>query len=201
MLKSSYTIDLIEAGCDEVGRGCLAGPVVAAAVILPKKYRHHLLNDSKQLAPEERLSIREDILRDALAWAVAEVSHSEIDEINILNASFKAMHIALDQLSVRPELVLVDGNRFKPYQELPFQCIVKGDARYFSIAAASVLAKIYRDELMNRLSEEFPGYGWNTNVGYPTEEHRDGIIKLGITPYHRKSFRLLPDQLELFEKQ
>jgi ribonuclease HII len=200
VLKSSYTIDLIEAGCDEVGRGCLAGPVVAAAVILPKKYRHHLLNDSKQLAPEERLSIREDILRDALAWAVAEVSHSEIDEINILNASFKAMHIALDQLSVRPELVLVDGNRFKPYQELPFQCIVKGDARYFSIAAASVLAKIYRDELMNRLSEEFPGYGWNTNVGYPTEEHRDGIIKLGITPYHRKSFRLLPDQLELFEK-
>jgi ribonuclease HII len=199
LLKSSYTIDLIEAGCDEVGRGCLAGPVVAAAVILPKKYRHPLLNDSKQLSPEERLSIREDILCDALAWAVAEVSHSEIDEINILNASFKAMHVALDQLSVRPELVLVDGNRFKPYQELPFQCIVKGDARYFSIAAASVLAKTYRDELMTRLSEEFPGYGWNTNVGYPTGEHREGIVKFGITPYHRRSFRLLPDQLELFE--
>lgn len=201
MLRSSYTIDLIEAGCDEVGRGCLAGPVVAAAVILPKKYRHHLLNDSKQLSREERFSIREDILRDALAWAVAEVSHSEIDQINILNASFKAMHIALDQLPVRPELLLIDGNRFKPYQELPFQCIVKGDAKYLSIAAASVLAKTHRDELMNRLSEEFPGYGWNTNVGYPTGEHREGIIKLGVTPYHRRSFRLLPDQLELFEDE
>ncbi len=200
MLKSSYTVDLIEAGCDEVGRGCLAGPVVAAAVILPKKYRHPLLNDSKQLSPEERFNIREDILRDALAWAVAEVSHIEIDEINILNASFRAMHIAIDQLLVRPELLLIDGNRFKPYQELPFQCIVKGDAKYLSIAAASVLAKTYRDELMTRLSGEFPGYGWNTNVGYPTEEHRQGIIKLGITPYHRRSFRLLPDQLELFEE-
>lgn len=192
---------MVEAGCDEVGRGCLAGPVVAAAVILPKKYRHPLLNDSKQLSVDERLCIREDILRDAIAWAVAEVSHLEIDEINILNASFKAMHSALDLLPVRPELLLIDGNRFKPYQELPFQCIVKGDGKYFSIAAASVLAKTYRDELMWRLSGEFPGYGWNTNVGYPTEEHREGIVKLGITPYHRRSFRLLPDQLELFNDE
>lgn len=191
----------MEAGCDEVGRGCLAGPVVAAAVILPKKYRHPLLNDSKQLSVDERLCIREDILRDAIAWAVAEVSHLEIDEINILNASFKAMHSALDLLPVRPELLLIDGNRFKPYQELPFQCIVKGDGKYFSIAAASVLAKTYRDELMWRLSGEFPGYGWSTNVGYPTEEHREGIVKLGITPYHRRSFRLLPDQLELFNDE
>jgi ribonuclease HII len=201
MLRSSFTKDLIEAGCDEVGRGCLAGPVVAAAVVLPKKYRHKLLNDSKQLSPEERLSIREDILRDALAWSVAEVSHTEIDEINILNASFKAMHLALDRLVLRPELLLIDGNRFKPYGDLPFECIIKGDGKYLSIAAASVLAKTYRDELMSRLSEEFPGYGWNTNVGYPTEEHRDGIVKLGITPYHRKTFRLLPDQLELFESE
>lgn len=192
---------MVEAGCDEVGRGCLAGPVVAAAVILPKKYRHPLLNDSKQLSVDERLCIREDILRDAIAWAVAEVSHLEIDEINILNASFKAMHSALDLLPVRPELLLIDGNRFKPYQELPFQCIVKGDGKYFSIAAASVLAKTYRDELMWRLSGEFPGYGWSTNVGYPTEEHREGIVKLGITPYHRRSFRLLPDQLELFNDE
>ncbi len=199
MLKSSFTKDLIEAGCDEVGRGCLAGPVVAAAVILPKKYRHKLLNDSKQLSKEDRLSVREDILRDALAWAVAEVSHAEIDEINILNASFKAMHLALDQLKVIPQLLLIDGNRFKPYQEIPFECIVKGDAKYRSIAAASVLAKTYRDDLMNKLSIDFPGYGWNTNVGYPTTEHREGIMKLGITPYHRRSFQLLPSQLELFE--
>ena len=200
MLKSSFTIDLIEAGCDEVGRGCLAGPVVAAAVILPKNYQHELLNDSKQLSKDVRLSIREDILRDALAWAVAEVSHLEIDEINILNASFKAMHLALDQLALSPQLLLIDGNRFKPYGDLPFECIVKGDACYLSIAAASVLAKTYRDELMTKLSFEFPGYGWNTNVGYATAEHREGIIKLGITPYHRRSFQLLPSQLELFDE-
>jgi len=198
MLLSSYTSDLIEAGCDEVGRGCLAGPVVAAAVILPKNYQHALLNDSKQLTRQNRVDLQADIIRDALAWAVAEVSSREIDEINILNASFKAMHIALDQLSVRPELLLIDGNRFKPYGEIKHACIIKGDAIYLSIAAASVLAKNFRDDLMTKLSEQFPGYGWNTNVGYPTMEHRDGIRQLGITPYHRKSFQLLPAQLELF---
>ena len=200
-LKSSFTQDLIEAGCDEVGRGCLAGPVVAAAVILPKKYRQRKLNDSKQLTKDERLELREIIFRDALAWAVAEVSHAEIDEINILNASFKAMHLALDQLSVVPQLLLIDGNRFKPYKELPFECIVKGDGKYLSIAAASVLAKTYRDELMQQRALEFLGYGWETNVGYPTPEHRDGIRSLGITPIHRKSFQLLPSQLELFGEE
>ncbi len=198
MLLSSFTPDLVEAGCDEVGRGCLAGPVVAAAVILPKDYQHELLNDSKQLTKEDRVSLQIDIVRDALAWAVAEVSNEEIDEINILNASFKAMHLALDKLTVRPEFLLIDGNRFKPYGEIKFECVIKGDATYLSIAAASVLAKNYRDELMAKLSEEFPGYGWHTNVGYPTEEHRDGIRQLGITPFHRKSFQLLPTQLELF---
>lgn len=199
MLRSSCTIDLVEAGCDEVGRGCLAGPVVAAAVVLPKGYRHKILNDSKQVMAEERLELRADIERDALAWAIAEVSASEIDEINILQASFAAMHRALDQLTVRPEFLLIDGNRFVPYRELPFECVIKGDATYLSIAAASILAKTYRDELMQKLAIEFPGYGWETNVGYPTEEHRDGIRALGITPYHRKTFQLLPSQLELFE--
>lgn len=199
VLSSSFTPDLIEAGCDEVGRGCLAGPVVAAAVILPKGYQHELLNDSKQLTQEERILLQDDIIRDALAWAVAEVSNIEIDSINILNASFKAMHLALDRLSIKPELLLIDGNRFKPYNDIKFECIVKGDGKYLSIAAASVLAKNYRDELMSRLSEQYPGYGWQTNVGYPTEEHRDGIRAFGITPLHRKSFQLLPSQLELFD--
>jgi len=198
MLLSSFTPDLIEAGCDEVGRGCLAGPVVAAAVILPKNYTHELLNDSKQLTKEERNSLQSDIIRDALAWAVAEVSNEEIDKINILNASFKAMHNALDKLVIRPQFLLIDGNRFKPYGEVNFECVIKGDATYLSIAAASVLAKNYRDDLMSKFSEEFPGYGWHTNVGYPTEEHRDGIRQLGITPLHRRSFQLLPSQLELF---
>jgi len=198
VLRSSFTRDLIEAGCDEVGRGCLAGPVVAAAVILPKKYRSRKLNDSKQLTREERLELREVILQKALAWAVAEVSNEEIDEINILNASFKAMHLALDQLTIQPQLLLIDGNRFKPYKDLPFECVVKGDASYLSIAAASVLAKTYRDELMEKMAAQFPGYSWETNVGYPTEEHRDGIRKLGVTPLHRKTFQLLPAQLELF---
>jgi ribonuclease HII len=199
MLLSSFTHDLIEAGCDEVGRGCLAGPVVAAAVILPKNYQHELLNDSKQLTRQDRQALQTDIVQDALAWAIAEVSNEEIDQINILNASFKAMHLALDQLKLRPELLLIDGNRFKPYQDVKFECVIKGDGKYLSIAAASILAKNYRDELMEKLSCEFPGYAWNTNVGYPTEEHRDGIRSLGITPYHRKSFQLLPSQLELFE--
>lgn len=199
MLLSSFTNDLVEAGCDEVGRGCLAGPVVAAAVILPKHYQHELLNDSKQLTKEERLTLQAEIKREAIAWAVAEVSAGEIDEINILQASFAAMHRALDQLTVRPEFLLVDGNRFVPYRDLPFECIIKGDAMYLSIAAASVLAKTHRDELMQRLALEYPGYSWETNVGYPTEEHRDGIRALGITPYHRKTFQLLPAQLELFD--
>jgi ribonuclease HII len=199
MLKSFFTTDKIEAGCDEVGRGCLAGPVVAAAVILPKDYQHELLNDSKQLTKEDRQLLEIDIKRDALAWAVAEVSHDVIDEINILNASFRAMHLALDQLTLRPEFLLIDGNRFQPYQQLPHQCIIKGDGEYLSIAAASVLAKNYRDTLMQKLAIEFPGYGWETNVGYPTAQHRAGIRQLGITPYHRKSFTLLPAQMELFE--
>lgn len=198
MLRSSFTKDLIEAGCDEAGRGCLAGPVVAAAVILPKKYRHKLLNDSKQLTKEEREALREDIQRDAMAWAVGEIDQLEIDRINILNASFKAMHVALDKLSVRPELLLIDGNRFKSYAEVKHECIIKGDGKYLSIAAASILAKTYRDDLMLRLAEQFPGYNWHTNVGYPTEAHREGIRQLGITPYHRRSFTLLPNQLELF---
>jgi len=198
MLLSSFTPDLIEAGCDEVGRGCLAGPVVAAAVILPKDYQHALLNDSKQLTKASRIALQEDIIRDALAWAVAEVSNEEIDEINILNASFKAMHLALDKLKMRPKFLLIDGNRFKPYRKVKFECVVKGDGKYLSIAAASVLAKNYRDDLMEKLAEEFPGYGWHSNVGYPTIKHRDGIRELGITPYHRKSFQLLPAQIELF---
>jgi len=199
MLRSSFTPHLIEAGCDEVGRGCLAGPVVAAAVILPKKYRHKLLRDSKQLKKEQRDALQGDIRRDALAWAIAAVDNEEIDRINILNASFKAMHLALDQIrELRPELLLIDGNRFKPYQEIRFECVIKGDDKYLSIAAASVLAKTYRDDLMARYHEQYPGYGWITNVGYPTNEHREGIKRLGETPLHRKSFRLLPDQLELF---
>lgn len=198
MLKSSHTTDLIEAGCDEVGRGCLAGPVVAAAVILPKSYSHELLNDSKQLTKEERIGLRVEIQRDALAWAVGEVDNNEIDKINILKASFKAMHLALDKLTLKPELLLIDGNRFLPYGELKFECIIKGDGAYLSIAAASVLAKTYRDDMMLKLSEKYPGYAWETNMGYPTEEHREGIRNLGITPYHRRSFQLLPSQLELF---
>jgi ribonuclease HII len=199
MLLSSFTLDLIEAGCDEAGRGCLAGPVVAAAVIFPKGYSHPLLNDSKQLSREERQLLQSDILRDAVAWAIGEVSNEEIDEINILNASLLAMHRALDQLPVRPEFLLIDGNRFKPYGDVRFECIVKGDGTYLSIAAASVLAKNYRDELMIKLAGVYPGYGWHTNVGYPTAEHRDAIRQLGLTPFHRKSFQLYQTQLELFD--
>jgi ribonuclease HII len=199
MLLSSYTPNLIEAGCDEVGGGCLAGPVVAASVILPKDYKHELLNDSKQLNKQNREQLEIDIKRDALAWAIAEVSHEEIDLINILNASFKAMHLALDQLMVRPEFLLIDGNRFTAYRNIQSACIIKGDGKYLSIAAASILAKTYRDTLMVNLASQFPGYGWETNVGYPTVQHRAGIIKLGVTPYHRRTFQLLPSQLEIFE--
>lgn len=198
MLQISFTPDKSEAGCDEVGRGCLAGPVVAAAVILPKNYKHNLLNDSKQLTEQVRLELDEVIKRDALAWAIAEVSPQEIDQINILSASFKAMHLALDQLQTTPELLLIDGNRFKTYKQIPHQCIIKGDAKFLSIAAASILAKNYRDDFMKKLANEFPGYGWATNVGYPTIQHRNGIKKQGITPHHRLSFQLLPSQTELF---
>jgi ribonuclease HII len=200
VLLSCFTSDLIEAGCDEAGRGCLAGPVVAAAVILPKDYKHELLNDSKQLRKEDREQLRIEIERDALAWAVAEVGNEEIDQINILNASFKAMHLAIDKLKIKPQFLLIDGNRFKTYDGINHECIIKGDGVYLSIAAASILAKTYRDERMQMLANEFPGYGWGTNVGYPTVEHREGIKKLGITSYHRKSFTLLPIQLELFDE-
>jgi len=199
MLLSSFTKDLIEAGCDEAGRGCLAGPVVAAAVILPKDYQHELLNDSKQLTKAERDLLRIDIQRDATAWAIAEISSEEIDTLNILNASFKAMHAAIGKLSTAPELLLIDGNRFPSYLDTKHECIIKGDGKYLSIAAASILAKTYRDDLMLTLAQQFPGYSWETNMGYPTEAHREGIRQLGITPYHRKSFTLLQTQLELFD--
>lgn len=193
MLKSHYYENLVEAGCDEAGRGCLAGSVYAAAVILPPDYENDLLNDSKKLTAKKRYALREVIQRDALAWAVGIVTPEEIDKINILNASFLAMHRALDQLSLRPEVVIVDGNRFKPYQDLPFTTIVKGDGKYLSIAAASVLAKTYRDDYMLSLAKEYPQYDWQSNMGYPTKKHRQAIRDHGITPYHRKSYNLLGD--------
>ncbi|MCK5372616.1 MAG: ribonuclease HII [Cyclobacteriaceae bacterium] len=199
MLKSSFSGDKIEAGCDEVGRGCLAGPVVAAAVILPLDYKHKLLTDSKLLSKKKRELIRKDILNDAIEYAIAEISNEEVDKVNVLQASFLGMHRALDQLAQRPELILVDGNKFIPYSNIPHHCIVKGDGKYLSIAAASIIAKTYRDDLMEKLSFSYPEYGWERNVGYPTKEHRNAIDKYGITPYHRKSFRLLPNQLELFK--
>ena len=198
MLESCYYQGKVEAGCDEAGRGCLAGSVYAAAVILPEGYQNELLNDSKQLTEKKRYQLREMIERDAVAWAVGIVTPEEIDKINILNASILAMHRALDQLMVRPETIIVDGNRFKPYQELPHTTIVKGDGKYLSIAAASILAKTYRDDYMNRLAEEYPQYDWLSNKGYPTKKHRDAIRQYGITPYHRKSYNLLGDgQLSL----
>lgn len=199
VLASSFTTDLIEAGCDEAGRGCLAGPVVAAAVILPKDYQHDLLTDSKQLKKEDRELLRITIQRDALAYAVAEVSAEVIDKINILNASFQAMHLAVAQLTIKPELLLIDGNRFISYPDIKHECIVKGDGKFLAIAAASILAKTYRDDLMENFAQQYPGYAWETNAGYPTPAHRNGIRDLGITPLHRKSFTLLPEQLELFK--
>ena len=193
MLKSHYYESLIEAGCDEAGRGCLAGSVYAAAVILPSDYQNELLNDSKKLTAKKRYALREEIERDAIAWAVGIVTPEEIDKINILNASFLAMHRALDQLKVRPEAVIVDGNRFKPYQDLPSTTIVKGDGKYLSIAAASILAKTYRDDYMLSLAEEYPQYDWQSNMGYPTKKHRQAIREHGITPYHRKSYNLVGD--------
>ena len=198
MLLPYYNENLIEAGCDEAGRCCLAGSVYAAAVILPKDYRNDALNDSKRLSASRRYKLREEIMRDAVAWAVGVVTPSEIDEINILNASILAMHRAVDQLSVRPQALIIDGNRFRPYQDLPYTTIVKGDGKYQSIAAASILAKTFRDDYMKELHEQYPFYGWNRNAGYPTREHREAIREHGITPYHRKTFNLLGDgQLEL----
>lgn len=198
MLKLFYQEELIEAGCDEAGRGCFAGPVFAAAVILPKKFSHPDLNDSKQLSEKQRNELRIIIETEALTYGVASVDNNEIDQINILKASFKAMHLAVDKLKTKPQFLLIDGNRFVKYKRTPHQCIIKGDATYMSIAAASILAKTYRDELMMKLHEEFPQYGWQNNKGYGTEQHRKAIEQHGVCKYHRRSFRLLPVQEELF---
>lgn len=197
MLKSFLDKNLIEAGCDEAGRGCLAGPVFAAAVILPKDYRNSKLNDSKKITDKLRYELRDVIEKDALAFAVAQVNNHEIDEINILNASIAGMHRAIDQLIITPELLLIDGNRFKAYNNIPHRCIIKGDAKYLSIAAASILAKTYRDDFMKAAANNYDGYGWDKNMGYPTKAHREGIRKLGITPLHRLTFRLLAEQTKL----
>lgn len=194
MLKSYYNATAIEAGLDEAGRGCLAGPVTAAAVILPKNYTHQLLNDSKQLTKKERERLRIDIERDALAYAVAECTPREIEEINILKASLLAMHRAVEKLTIRPEHLLIDGNRFTPFPLIPHTCIIKGDTKYLSIAAASILAKTYRDDYMEQLAGEFPGYCWHTNMGYPTPPHRRGIREFGMTIHHRTTFRCLPEE-------
>ncbi|KIP56210.1 ribonuclease HII [Prevotella pectinovora] len=194
MLENHYYEGLVEAGCDEAGRGCLAGSVFAAAVILPPDYENELLNDSKKLTDRKRKQLREIIEHDAVDWAVGIVEPGEIDEINILNASILAMHRALDQLKVRPEAVIVDGNRFKPFRDLPYTTIVKGDGKYLSIAAASILAKTYRDDYMDRLAEDYPQYDWKSNKGYPTKKHRQAIRECGITPFHRRSFTLLPPE-------
>ena len=192
MLKSYFDVKKTEAGCDEVGRGCLAGPVVAAAVILPKYFKHNFLTDSKKLSRSQRELLKIEIENVALAYGIGEVSPKEIDEINVLNASFLAMQRAIDKLKIKPELLLIDGNRYTPHNPVPYQCIIKGDSKFSSIAAASVLAKIYRDQLMRDLGKKYPHYGWETNVGYPTIAHRQGIKRRGTSPYHRKTFQLLP---------
>lgn len=196
MLKSYYKKNTIEAGCDEAGRGCLAGPVFAAAVILPRNYKNSVLNDSKKLSEKQRAKLRIEIETHALDWAVAQLDNNEIDELNILNASISAMHQAVGKLTKTPQLLLIDGNRFKNYPGIPHHCVVKGDGIYLSIAAASVLAKTYRDEYMQLIHQEHPHYNWINNKGYPTRDHKDAINKYGITPYHRKSFRL-SEQLKL----
>jgi ribonuclease HII len=196
-LLSFYKENTLEAGCDEAGRGCLAGPVFAAAVILPPDFDNEFLNDSKKLSEKQRMNLRPLIEKEALAWAVASVSNTEIDEINILNASFLAMSRAVQQLKIQPEHLLIDGNRFRSTLKIPFTCMVKGDARFYPIAAASVLAKTYRDEFMEKIHREFPQYDWNKNKGYPTKKHRQGIKDFGVTKYHRMSFRLLNEQLTL----
>lgn len=194
MLKPHFYEGLIEAGCDEAGRGCLAGSVYAAAVILPADYDNSALNDSKKLTEHQRYALREQIMADAEAWAVGEVTPEEIDKINILKASFLAMHRALDQLKVRPEAIIVDGNRFVPYHDLPYTTVVKGDGKYQAIAAASILAKTFRDDYMKRLDSEYPCYGWAGNKGYPTAKHRQAIREHGVSPYHRMSYNLLGNE-------
>ncbi|HNR43422.1 MAG TPA: ribonuclease HII [Bacteroidales bacterium] len=197
MLKPFLYHNLIEAGCDEAGRGCLAGPVFAAAVILPRNFRHDLLNDSKKLTSLQRFRLRDEIIRSAVAWKVASVSNEEIDEMNILRASIKAMHLAVGGLVRKPQFLLIDGNRFFPYSGIEHRTIIRGDAMFLSIAAASVLAKTFRDEFMEKIHNEFPDYGWDRNKGYPTRQHREAILRLGITRYHRRSFNLLNTQMKL----
>lgn len=198
MLLSYYQEQWIEAGCDEAGRGCLAGPVFAAAVIFPPGYHHKRLNDSKKLSEKQRMELRPIIEQEALAYAVASVSAEEIDRINIHNASYLAMHKALDMLHIKAEYIIVDGNRFIPYQKVPYTCVVKGDGKYLSIAAASILAKTYRDEYMDTIATDFPDYDWMNNKGYPTVKHRSAVLAYGTTPHHRKSFRITDPQLKLF---
>ncbi|MGB5988850.1 MAG: ribonuclease HII [Marinifilaceae bacterium] len=197
MLELIYKKGTIEAGCDEAGRGCLAGPVFAAAVILPADFKNELLNDSKKLSEKNRIALRVVIEKEAIAWAVGVVDNNEIDKINILNASFLAMHRAIDDLDIFPEHLIIDGNRFKKYKEIPHECIVKGDGKYMSIAAASILAKTHRDEYMCKIANEYPYYDWESNKAYPTRKHREMIRKHGVSPYHRVSFKLLEQQLSL----
>ncbi|MCF6241368.1 MAG: ribonuclease HII [Bacteroidales bacterium] len=196
-LSAFYKKNILEAGCDEAGRGCLAGPVVAAAVILPNDFKNDILNDSKQLSEKNRDKLRLIIEEEAIDWAIGIVDNDVIDQINILNASILAMHKAIDQLKIKPEHLIIDGNRFKAYQDIPHQCIIKGDAKYLSIAAASVLAKTHRDEIMKKLDREFPNYFWAKNKGYPTKQHRIAIAEHGISKYHRKSYKLLDKQLSI----
>lgn len=200
MLKSYFKKGVVEAGCDEAGRGCLAGPVFAASVILPPNYKNKILDDSKKLNEKKRMLLREQIMQDAIDYKIAMVDHLEIDEINILNASFLGMHRAVEQLQTKPELLLIDGNRFKKHATIPHECVIKGDGKFMSIAAASILAKTSRDEFMEKIHGEFPAYSWNINKGYPTKAHRDAIREFGPTSYHRMSFTLLPlgEQLSLF---
>ena len=197
MLEPYYQTELREAGADEAGRGCYAGPVFAAAVILPVDFYHPLLNDSKQVAEKDRDLLKDIIQSSAISWAVASIDHEEIDRINILNASFKAMHLAIDQLQPKPQLLLIDGNRFIPYKKIPHHCIIKGDGKYANIAAASILAKTFRDAYMKQIHEEFPQYGWDKNKGYGTLQHRKAIEEYGLCKYHRKSYHILPQQTEL----
>ena len=198
MLQNFYQTKFIEAGCDEAGRGCFAGPVFAAAVILPKNFFHPVLNDSKQVNEKNRKELRKFIETNAISYAVAMVDNNEIDSINILKASFKAMHLAIDELKIKPQLLLIDGNRFIPYKKIKHQCIIKGDGKYASIAAASILAKTHRDDFMKRLHQTFPQYNWQKNKGYGTLEHRNAIQQFGLSPYHRKSFNIIPPQMNLF---
>ena len=198
MLKPYFQKNTIEAGCDEAGRGCLAGPVYAAAVILPPDYKNEMLNDSKQLSEKKRDELRAEIERDAISFCVASMDNNEIDQINILKASILSMHMAVSGLTVIPQLLLIDGNKFIPYENIPHKCIVKGDATYMSIAAASILAKTYRDEFMYKIAKEFPEYHWDENKGYPTKSHRAAIMEYGITKYHRISYKLTDTQLSLF---